>query len=461
MQLDTGLVADPKRNGIFATLAMAVSMFVFAYSSRFGKPPILAFYAVWLPMLALPYHHLWSRLHRPAVLLALPLLALASVLWSDRPDVTLRAAVQYGSTVLLGLVAARCIGMAAFVRGVMLGGLVVLLYSHSVGGYAYDVVDGSYAFSGAFSSKNQLGLFASLTLIGALGVMMLDRFALAWAGPAMVVSGFALWTVILTESATAMITVALALMVMAAGAMLMRFDSRFRRGAVVLLVIILGAGLAAAFQGGALDAVLGVFGKDSTLTGRTYLWSRGVEVGQNAAPLGLGYNAFWVQGRGLAEELWLEFYIDTFTGFHFHNTLIEGYVGLGGAGVTLLASWTLGLPVMAVWYLLADTGSPYGGSEAAIRDRHRAARGAGAVFAAMAVLFAIRAFVEIDFFSPYTAGSFIVPFLLLSMADRVGDAARDRPLPAEFAATQHPWEHFARDPAFPATDDDIGIGAPP
>ncbi len=456
MHLDTRLVADPHRNGVFATLAMAVSMFVFAYSSRFGKPPVLAFYAVWLPMLALPYRHLWSRLQRPTVLLALPMLALASVLWSDRPEVTLRAAVQYGSTVLLGLVAARCLTMATFVRGVMLGGTMVLIYSHAVGGYAYDVVDGSYAFSGAFSSKNQLGLFASLTLIGALGVAMLDRHALAWAVPAVGIAAFSLWTVVLTESATAMITVALALIVMAAAALLMRFDDRFRRGAVGLLVILIAAGAVAALQGGALDTVLGVFGKDSTLTGRTYLWSRGIEVGQDAAPWGLGYNAFWVEGRGLAEELWLEFHIDTFTGFHFHNTLIEGYVGLGTAGVALLASWTLGLPALAVWCLLTGRSTELPTNPDALRD----ARGAGAVFAAMAVLFAIRAFVEIDFFSPYTAGSFLVPFLLLSMADRVGDAGRRRQSLHVLAASQHRREPFAPDPAFPARDGG-GLAAPP
>ena len=452
MQIDTGHLADPQRNGVYATVAMAVSMFVFAYSFRFGKVPVLAFYAVWLPMLALPYRHLWSRLPRPAVLMILPALALVSVLWSDRAGVSLRAAVQYGSTVMLGLVAARCIGMAAFARGMMLGGLVVLLYSHAVGDYAYDVVDGSYAFAGAFSSKNQLGLFASLTLIGSLGVMLLDRRAALWSPFALAVAGFSGWTVVLTESATAMITLALALIVMAAVAVLMRFDGRFRAGAVGLLVIVITFATVAAFQGGALDAVLGVFGKDSTLTGRTYLWARGVEIGQDAAPLGLGYNAFWVVGRSVAEELWLEFHIDTFTGFHFHNTWIEGYVGLGTPGLVLLASWTLGLPVMAVWCLLA--GGPV----------TRAARGAGAVFAALAVLFCIRAFVEIDFFSPYTAGSFLVPFLLLSMADRVGDTARSRRKIAQDAALRHLREPFAPDPAFPGMRSfggEAGLGAPP
>lgn len=443
MLLQTATLADPRQNGLYATLALALSLCVFAYSTLFGKLSILAFYALWAPLLLLPLRSLWRDLHRPAVILALPVLALVSILWSDRPDVTLRGAVQYGSTVLLGLVAARTLSMQSFARGLWIGGLVVLLYSHAAGEYAYDVVDGSYAFAGAFSSKNQLGLFASLTLIGAVGSLMMEERPLLWLLPALSVAAFALWTVFLTESATAIITLVLALAVMVAVAGLLRFDARFRVGAVTLLVVVVALSIGFALQAGALDAVLGVFGKDSTLTGRTYLWSRGIEIGRNAAPLGLGYNAFWVEGRSVAEELWLEFYIASFSGFHFHNTLIEGYVGLGPAGMVLLASWIIGLPALAAWVLLSG--------EAVTRDR----RGAGAIFAAMSVLFAIRSFVEIDFFSPYVAGSFLVPFLLLTMADRLAEDRR-RPVSAGNAAPQHRGEPFARHQAFPRSP-----GAPP
>ena len=45
----------------------------------------------------------------------------------------------------------------------MLAGVcLVVLFSLAFGGYHYDPLDGSYSFVGAFSSKNQLGLFSSL-----------------------------------------------------------------------------------------------------------------------------------------------------------------------------------------------------------------------------------------------------------------------------------------------------------
>lgn len=272
-----------------------------------------------------------------------------------------------------------------------------------------------------------------------MGLLHFPRIGALRAGAALAIIGFAGWTISLTESATAIITAVLAVGVMMVSGQLMRFGLLIRSGAVVALFVLIGIGGTIALQSGALDAVLGVFGKDSTLTGRTYLWSRGIEIGSNAAPFGIGYNAFWTEGRATAEELWLEFHIPDFTGFHFHNTLIEGFVALGSGGLVLLLSWIIGLPVMALWTMLAigtDT------------DRDR---GAAAILAGMAVLFAIRAFVEIDFFTPYTVGSFLVPFLLLTMADLVGDARRHAPRwhhSAQFAALQHFPEPDRPDPAF-------------
>ena len=88
---------------------------------------------------------------------------------------------------------------------------------------------------------------------------------------------------------------------------------------------------------GLMDFILGIFGKDSTLTGRTYLWEQGWNAAQKSPILGVGYAAYWVQGFAEAERLWNEFYITTRTGFHFHNTYIEALVELGFVGVALIS----------------------------------------------------------------------------------------------------------------------------
>lgn len=406
MILDRLWITDPARNGTYAVTAVALSVWIFAYAGIFGPVMVLLLYALWFALLLSPDRRLWDRPAAPLVLLALPALALASVLWSDRPGVTTRAAIQYGSTVLLGLVAARCVSVRAMAGGLLAGGVAVLAYSHAVGNFAYDVVDGTYAFAGAFQSKNQLGLFASLTLLGAMGTLLMARRPMAAAALALPAGIFAAVTLVMTESATALITATLAIAALCAAVLLKRLRPLPRLVTLAAVAAVVAGAAVAALQGGLFDSILGVFGKDTTLTGRTYLWSRGIEYGDRMLPTGLGYQAFWVTGRAESEELWTEFHIPGFAGFHFHNTLVEGYVALGPAGLALLAGWILALPLLTLRVIM---GAGQGG--------------AAGLLAGMAVLFTIRAFVEIDFFHPYAAGSFLVPYLLLSMAEQA--PARD------------------------------------
>lgn len=427
MKLSAGLITDPARNGLYASAAIAVSLFVFAYSTLFGSASILLFYAVWLPVILLPTRALLRAPQNLLPFLLLPTLAAVSSLWSDRPDVTMRAAIQWGSTVVLGLAAARATSIAALAKGLLVGGLVVLVYSVVNGDYAYDVVDGTYAFAGAFSSKNQLGLFASLTLIAAVYPLTNLRAAGAvWAAAALVIGGFAAATLMRTESATSVITVILAFGIILLALGVLRLPRLLRVVAVSSGGVLLVLGLVAALNGGALDVIFSVFGKDATLTGRTYLWSRGLEFAQSHQVTGLGYYAFWIPGRAEAEELWTEFHIDAQTGFHFHNTLIEGYVGLGLIGVALLGLWSLMLLILPLVAML--------------QARTRAM----AIVAGLSLLFLVRSFVEIDFFTPYTVGSFLVPSLLLRMLDGQRHS---------YSAPQHgtgtPARHFPRAQAVP------------
>jgi exopolysaccharide production protein ExoQ len=403
-------ILDPDRNMVFAVPAVALSVWVFAYSTIFGQVSILLLYALWLPL----------PLLRPAILgrapgvvvaiLALPGLAALSVLWSDATQATLRAAVQYGSTVVCGLIAARVVSLRNLARGGLAGGLAVLAYSWSDGSYGYDFVDASFAFQGAFQSKNQLGFHASLTMLFGLSVGLMSGTPVILRLAALAGAAFAVQTVILADSATSVLSLAAGLMAALLVTVVMRVDGA-ARVQVIVLVFGLGVGVAAlAIRLGAFDSIFVIFGKDPTLTGRTFLWNQGILFGEERPLRGLGYAAFWLQGRPEAEQLWQDFYITARTGFHFHNTLIEAFVALGLVGAAMVAGWTIALMVLAM-RLTLNAG-------------HRAG---AAVSAALAVIFVIRSFVEIDFFTPYTAGSFMVPYLLLRMADMRGASIAPEP----------------------------------
>lgn len=401
MQIRKAVFLDPGANHGFAIAAVAVSLFAFAYSTRFGPIAILAFYACWLPVFLIEPQVLLRGLGRALPLLILPGFAAFSVLWSDRPEATLRGAIQYGSTIFCGLVAARLVPIPTLALGGLAGSVVILAYSFMNGHYAYDVVDGSYTFAGAFSSKNQLGFFASLALIFAIATVWLFQARLLWRLLAVGVGAFAVVALVMADSATSTLTVIGALLVVVIARALFALAPGTRRVGIALVLLLAAGGVAIAWQAGAFETILEVFGKDTTLTGRTYLWQRGIEIGDQRPLAGLGYYAFWNTGRPDAEELWREFYIEARTGFHFHNTLIEAYVGLGLLGITMILVLILFLLLLPLRVLM-----------------NRQLAGSAIVCSGLSILFVVRSLVEIDFFTPYTAGSFLVPYLILQMADQ-------------------------------------------
>ncbi|UOM36047.1 O-antigen ligase [Acuticoccus sp. I52.16.1] len=394
------LVTRPPANGPYAVFALTVSCFVLAHSVQFGKVSILALYAVWLvPVVVEPrilLRHVWPMLG----VLGFTAFAFASTLWSDAPGTTLRAAIQYGTTVFCAIVAARILSPYGLVYGMLVGIFLILLYSLGIGRYDFDVVDRTYRFVGAFASKNQLGFFCSLGMLFALVGMMMKGVSVLHRGFALVVGILAAGVLVRTQSATSLATVVPVL----AGAAGLFVAGRVAPGprlvvvgfAALALTVLL---LFALLQGDADESFLAAFGKDTTLTGRTLLWAEGLAAAAERPWFGSGYNAFWRVGHAPAEYLWEMFYITGKSGFHFHNTYIQAAVGVGIVGLALLVGTVLAGLGLAV--------------RAALRPRVTA----DAVLAvALVVLLLLRSFVEIDILYPYTVGAFLFTVALLRLA---------------------------------------------
>jgi exopolysaccharide production protein ExoQ len=194
-----------------------------------------------------------------------------------------------------------------------------------------------------------------------------------------------------SHSATSIASIAavLGLVVLLAASKVL--SPRYRR-----VVFIVGGGsivvaIVAALNLGLMDFVLNIFGKDSTLTGRTYLWEQGWNAAQQSPVFGVGYAAYWVQGFSEAERLWNEFFITNRAGFHFHSTYIETLVELGYVGaafISLILLRTLWGHVSAVVF--------------------GAWRAEPVILAGVTVLLLIRSFVEVDILNPYVMGSFLM-----------------------------------------------------
>lgn len=385
---------DPECNQTYASTAIAASVFVFAYSIIYGFLAILVFYALWLPLVILNYRKVLGNYTRFYWIFSFAILAVLSFAWSAAPPVTIRAGIQYGTTIICALIASRIVSTSSFMRGMTIGVAIVLLYSLAFGEFQYDELDGTYDFVGAFSSKNQLGFFASLGVYFAFSSFFIMRASGKWRLLSLLSGTLAAYCLLYSSSATSIIATVATLIISLTLGFALLFPPRYRKVFFFVLSIFAIAGAGIALNGGVLDIILGAFGKDTTLTGRTYLWQEGIKAFQNSQLLGIGYQAYWVQGFSEAERLWDEFYIATRSGFHFHNTYIEVLVELGYAGLVLIVA-ILAIVVFGNLTRLL------------VYPRAQSAH----LSFGVSVLLLIRSFFEIDFIQPYTIGSFLLYYL--------------------------------------------------
>lgn len=421
MNIRQARIVDPEKNMAYTVPATALSMVVFAYSVNFGPISILAFYACWLLPFVIAPRVLLGRPWPVLLLLTVPFFFTLSLLWSDVPSATLRAAIQYGITVFAGLVAARITSVGNLALGGTIGGLLIMFYSAVAGGYSYDYIDGDFAFNGAFSSKNQLGYFATLSILFSFSVAWVFQSQRALQPFAILTAGVGLIMLWMSDSATSLLSAFAAFAAIIFMGIVLILAPWLRRAVVFLVLTGSVATGFASYRFGAFDALLAAFGRDSGLTGRTYLWSEALEFGSAQPVLGLGYNAFWIHGRPAAEILWEEFYITARTGFHFHNLLIESYVGTGLIGLALVVGLCLLLFVMPL--------------SAALR------RGSGSslmLLSGLAILFLVRSVAEVDFITPHTVGSFLVAFILLRLFDHNRNVRHATHLSRSVQQIRHP-----------------------
>jgi exopolysaccharide production protein ExoQ len=394
----------PGRNFAYGVAATALSFMVFAYSAKFGQASILAYYALWLPLVLIDYRMVLGSYRKYLWLFAFAILACLSIFWSAAPSVTARAAIQYLTHIICALIAMRILDIRTLTLGAVAGVALVLLYSMAFGGYEYDAIDGTFSFVGAFDSKNQLGLFASLGIyfsFAAVFVLGERRIWIIGCGIAGLLSAYCL---LAAQSATSVITTA-AVVALCIGIRVILFLSPKNRKLLFTAAAVSGVILAVAGAYlGAADLVLGAFGKDSTLTGRTYLWQQGIAAAVLHPIFGIGYQAYWVQGFSEPERLWEEFFITARGGFHFHNTFIETTVETGLVGCVLLCMVLLVGIFGHLKRLLGD-----------LRNNE------SYVLFGIATLLLIRAFVEIDILNPYQVGSFLLYFIAgkLTIGQRV------------------------------------------
>jgi exopolysaccharide production protein ExoQ len=265
-----------------------------------------------------------------------------SIAWSEMPMASARAAVQIAITTLVAIMFAQGLRARTFIA--------ILMYA---------VLASAVAFVNqfqVFGSKNSVALAFTILLLSSVWVLIDPRqspinrlvaLGSLVAGPPMLLEA---------NSEGALLAGGMAIVCSVAPFLLRSLAPRTRTATLFIatFIAILAIAIAFAFFDNLYDVMLTSMGKDSSLTGRTLLWSRAGEIIAAHPWGGVGLQAFWYEGNADAERFWSYFYIYSHRGFHFHNLWLETGVELGLFGILIVALTTLRIAYNIVRWALRD-----------------------------------------------------------------------------------------------------------
>lgn len=291
-----------------------------------------------------------SGLRQNWLVVVMALWCLVSFTWSAYPELSVRYGIQLCLTVAIAITIFTRVSPTAFVK------IVFLVYSLAGIGSLLSGrtrADGG-GFLGLYNSKNALAGAAALLIIASLAVLWDRRLSLRWRGPALVMVPLGAMLMVMGKSTGALVSILGVILAFLLVLLLQRLPPMTRLIAIALglILLILGGIIAAGMADQIAAMMLQTTGKDVTLTGRTDLWAVALREIARHPLLGAGYQAVWVQGNPLAEELWAMFGIEARAGFHFHNTLLSNAVEIGiiGAGIQAIIFFS-GLYLSLAWVI--------------------------------------------------------------------------------------------------------------
>lgn len=302
---------------------------------RHGNPVLrsifMAIQAVGL-LFALPH---WRSVlkaalaHGPTVLLVT--VALASAMWSDAPDITIRRGSALFGTTIFGLYLTARYSARDLLRilGWALGACAILSLAAALLFPAYGLSSGAHQglWRGIFSHKNTL---AQVMVVSVVVFFLLWKGASVrrWVPAACLVLSVVLLVLSGSTSGIVMLGALVALLPL-------YHALRWRNDRLIfaLITAVLAGSMVISIVFANAEAMLMISGKDLTLTGRTELWDAAWTAISERPWLGYGYSAFWLGWEGGAAAIWSAAGWET---PHAHNGFIDLWLELGLLGVTLL-----------------------------------------------------------------------------------------------------------------------------
>lgn len=265
--------------------------------------------------------------------LALVGLALASTLWSDLPDLTLRRGLVLAGATAFGVYLTarydpptllRLLATVLGVEAVLSTGFALAIPSL---GRDHHLHPG--AWQGIFTQKNTLGV---TMVISTLACLLAWRQATRWRWLPAAGAVLSAALVALSGSATALVIVCTLLALLPLYGLL---RARHTLAIPLLIFAVLAAGTATTLLLVNREAVLLALGREPTLTGRTDLWQAAAEAASRKPWVGHGYSAFWAAGAGPSDVLWRRI---GWQPPNAHNGYLDVWLDLGLVGLALFGA---------------------------------------------------------------------------------------------------------------------------
>ena len=263
-------------------------------------------------------------------------IALASTFWSDVPVETLRGSLFLVQITLFGVYFAARYSLKEQLRLLAVTFSIVVLLSIAItlALPSYGVMtfqEGGIhegAWRGIYFHKNGLGRIMVLSAVVFLLLTSSSRRYrwIAWAGFILSIA-----LILLSTSKTAL-AILLILIVLLPLYKALRWSSSL--AIPFFITIILVGGSVAVLLVSNAESILGAFGRDLTLTGRTKLWAAVIyKIGERPW-LGYGYKGFWQRGEGNSTEV---LRIIRWAAPHSHNGFLDLWLDLGLLGLLAFA----------------------------------------------------------------------------------------------------------------------------
>ena len=292
-------------------------------------------YLAGLGLIALSPWRVVSAVARTPLLWGLVGYAFVSTLWSIDPSTTERRAVALMLCTLCGLAVGAQLSWRGLTRALALsftllsaGSFLAALLLPKFGRMQTDFPG---AWSGLFIEKNGLGAIAAETIVFCAAAFLVDR-PRRWLWAAAAALGAAVLA--LSTSKTSLVVALI-------GCLCFAFAWGVRQGRVAAViatffgVVGVGAlGFAVAF---APQTLLGLLGKDATLTGRTRIWAAVMRQIAMRPRTGFGYGAVWTDHTGWGPVYWVVKQYGARPTYA-HNGWVDLWLGLGIYAVWIWAA---------------------------------------------------------------------------------------------------------------------------